>query len=303
MRTIGMFILIIFHILSINLFADISSSEIKVAASLSAKEVPLNRSVKFTIQVEWFGDLNLYEISEVENPEVRNFKIMSNSSSDRREIVQGLSKAIKTYEFELIPEELGMGYVEGVIIKYLDKASGESKHLITNRLDVKVIDSIPDPGSLSWIYTWFLPVFIFITAMFFFLVWQRKRTRKKRQHTEADIVVPLEKMYSDQLKQAIKLDSVDINIKRAFSELSLMLRKYLSEKFDLNATQAIKEEIIVSLKQKGASDRLMTDTEEILSMCDIVKFSGDEGKKSDLDRVYILFENILLTRQQGSEEE
>ena len=123
---------------------DNIASGIKMKASVSSKEVPLNRSLFFTIQVEWFGELNRYEISEVEDPVVRNFTIQSNSSSDRREMVDGELKAIKTFEFELIPLELGMGYIEGVIVKYIDTQTGEGKHLVTNRLEVKVIDPVPE---------------------------------------------------------------------------------------------------------------------------------------------------------------
>ncbi|MEE4312223.1 MAG: BatD family protein, partial [candidate division KSB1 bacterium] len=118
--------------------------DIRVIARVSTKEVPLNRSVIFTVQVEWAGDLARYEISEIENPEVRNFKIMSNSSADRREMENNVQKAVKTFEFGLAPEELGMGYIEGVIIKYLDVETGDGKHLITNRLEVKVVDPLPE---------------------------------------------------------------------------------------------------------------------------------------------------------------
>ena len=104
---------------------QISPSGIKVLTSVYSKEIALNRLLKFTIQVEWFGNLSRYEISEMENPVVHNFKIKSTASADRREHVGGRLKAIKTFEYELIPEELGMGYIDGVIVKYIDTETGE----------------------------------------------------------------------------------------------------------------------------------------------------------------------------------
>src|SRR4030042_4366275 len=93
---------IFISLLTLNLFAQDSTQTvttgIKVLASVATKEIPLNDTLKFTIQVEWFGNLNKYKISEVENPVVRNFKIVSNSSADRRELVNGQLKEIKTFE-------------------------------------------------------------------------------------------------------------------------------------------------------------------------------------------------------------
>jgi hypothetical protein len=297
-------VFILFLLLSVSLNAqdstDVASSGIKVTATVSSKEVPLNRSVVFTVQVEWFGKLDRYEISEVENPEVRNFKIMSNASADRRELDGGQLKAVKTFEFILHPEELGMGYIEGVIIKYIDKDSGEGQHLITNRLEVKVIDPVPEPGSRNWIYKWIVLGLFIVGLSALLVVWRKKKMEENRKKAEADAVVPVEENFLNDLKSSVSFDSPDLDIKSAFSAISLLFRKYLSKKYDFSATNEVKEEIIQTLKQNNVSERLINDTDEIISISDIAKFSGGEGDRAELERVFTLVEEILKSNLEVS---
>jgi hypothetical protein len=186
-----------------------------------------------------------------------------------------------------------MGYIEGVIIKYIDKESGEGNHLITNRLEVKVIDPIPEPGSKTWLIKWILLAFIIIVLAAALVFWQKKKAEEKRRKAEQEAYVPLEKEYLKELKESVTLDSPDLNTKEAFSNVSLILRKYLATKYEFGATHAITDEIISTLKQNDVSESLINNTQEVLSKCDMVKFSGGEGEKSDLERVYTLVEDIL----------
>jgi len=270
-----------------------SQSEIKVIASLTKQEVPLNRTVTFNINIEWIGDLDNYEISEVENPELRNLKITQTSSADRRESVDGKLKAVKTFSFELQPEELGMGYIDGVIIKYIDKASGNGKHLITNRLQVKVIDPLPEPGSRNWIYNMiFLMLLASLLVLGIYFMW-KKRQEKKQKLAEQQSIVPLEKLFLEDLKQNIPLNDPELNMSDSYTKISSMFRHYLSEKYGFHATNEIKEEIIKQLQQNGLSESLILSASEILDKCDVVKFSGGGGERSELERVYTLLEGFI----------
>ncbi|MBD3289812.1 hypothetical protein GF337_13480 [candidate division KSB1 bacterium] len=273
---------------------DTISSGIKMRASVSSKEVPLNRPLIFTIQVEWFGELSRYEISEVEDPVVRNFTIQSNSSSDRREMVDGELKAIKTFEFEMMPLELGMGYIEGVIVKYIDTVTGEGKHLVTNRLEVKVIEPVAEPGSRKGLIKWVV-LFIILVILGVAIFWGRKKQieKRRRQEEEAAAMAPIEIDYLKQLKASVPLDNPDLHLKDAYSQLSHLVKKYLTEKYELPATTATTEEIISGLKQNDVPESLINNTEEILNKSDVVKFSGGEGERAELERLYTLFEDML----------
>ncbi len=270
------------------------ASGIKMKASVSSKEVPLNRPLIFTIRVEWFGELSRYEISEVEDPVVRNFTIQSNSSSDRREMIDGELKAIKTFEFELIPLELGMGYIEGVIVKYIDTAAGEGKHLVTNRLEVKVIDPVPEPGSKKGLIKWVV-LFLILIVLGVAIFWGQKRRveNRRKQEEEAAAMAPIEEDYLKQLKASVPINNPSLNLKEGYSQLSALLKKYLSEKYEIPATTAISEEIIQRLKQNDVSESLINNTAEILNTTDVIKFSGSVGERAELERLYTLYEDML----------
>jgi hypothetical protein len=279
-------------------------SGIRVSARLIAQQIPLNRTLAFIIQVEWFGDLNRYEISEVENPSVKNFTVIANSSSDRRQMVAGKMTAIKTFEYELQPQELGMGYVDGVIVKYIDKETGEGKHLLTNRLEAKVIDPLPEPGDKTKLLVIIFTAIILIGSLALIIAWLQRR-RQQRQNVPPP-PVPLEETYLSELKTSIALNSPDVNIKDGFAHLSRILRHYLAEKYSFPAGNALMNEIVATLRQKATSERLIQTTEEVLAACDIIKFSGGDGEKAELTRMFTLVEAIfqdeLKTVKTGAEQ-
>ena len=284
-------------------------STIKVYTEIGSKQVSLNRNLKFTVRVEWMGDLSRYKISELENPVINNFDIYSTSSADRRMSEGGVAKAAKIYEFILRPKNLGMGYVESVVVKYIDTQTGEGHSLVTNRLDIEVIESVPDPNSHGWMMT-LLP-FIVAVCFIFVLVgsWLWKRKKKKREESEIVEVVPLEQEFLTMLHESIALNSPDLNIKENFGSLSKILRKYLTQKYEIAAMELTSDQLIISLKKAQLHENVINNIEEILRVCDLAKFAGSEGDRNDLDRIYTLIEEILeknlaennLEEQQDSE--
>ena len=106
-------------------------------------------------------------------------------------------------------------------------------------------------------------------------------------------MAPIEIDYLKQLKASIPLDNPDLHLKDGYSQLSQLLKKYLSEKYEIQTTTATTEEIISGLKQNDVPESLINNTEEILNKSDVVKFSGGEGERAELERLYTLFEDIL----------
>ncbi len=280
---------------------DVQSSGITVSARLSTRKIPLNRPLSFIVQVEWYGDLDRYEISEVENPSLQNFTVVSNSSSDRREMVDGKVKAIKTFEFELEPQELGMGYVDGVIVKYIDTKTGEGKHLMTNRLEAKVIDPLPEPGEHSPLFYVAMFVIIVLVIGGAVTVWYRKRLQAKRA-AEVPPPPPIEEVYLDKLKLEIPLNAPVLNVKDGFASLSKLYRHYLAEKFDYPAANALVDDIVNMLSQSEDSERLIDMTRDVLNACDVVKFSGSDGDRAELERLFTMVESALQAELKAAEQ-
>jgi len=268
-------------------------STIKVSAEIDSKEVPLNRKVTCSVIVEWTGDLKRYQISEIENPIVENFEIIKTSAADRRLSEGDEEKAVRIYEFILQPKSLGIGYIENVIVKYIDNETGEGESLITPRLNVKVIDPIPEPGSKSWLLKWIILTIAIVAIFILIWIWQRRVQQRKRKEAEAVKVVPLEDEYLTQLRESLNLNSPELKINEAFWLLSKITRKYLSQKYQILALESTTEKIIAELSGFDLDQAMLNNIQEILTVSDLAKFAGSEGNRNELDRAYTLLEAIL----------
>ncbi len=268
-------------------------STIKVSTEVDKKEVALNRQVVCSVIVEWSGDLKRYQISEIENPIVENFEIIKTSAADRRLIEAGVEKAAKIYEFVLAPKSLGMGYIENVIVKYIDNDTGEGQSLITPRLNVKVVDPVPEPGSKSWIIKWIVLAIVLITALILMWLLQRKKAEKKRKEAEALKIVPLEEEFLTQLHESIKLNAPGVNMNEVFWLLSKITRKYLLQKYQIPALESTTEKILQELSILELDQTMLNNIQEILTVSDLAKFAGSEANRNELDRIYTLLEAIL----------
>lgn len=268
-------------------------SRIKVAASIDSKEVPLNRTVLLTITMEWTGNLERYQIGELENPILENLEIMTTSAADRRLSEAGVAKAAKIYEFILKPKAIGMGYIEPVIVKYLDNETGEAHSLITGRLSVKVIDPVAEPGSHSALVKWLL-LLLLILAVGAGLVYRWWRRRAARiQTAEATVKnVPLEEEYLGKLRTTINLKAPEDQLREGFWLLSRLVREYLSKKYQLPALESTSEKIIADLTALSVDEKMVSQIQEILNVSDLAKFAGTLGNRSELERIYTLVEML-----------
>ncbi len=297
-RNVACFVFLFLFILNISGDAqdtasvDIEST-IKISTELDKKEVPSNRQVTCSVIVEWTGDLKRYQISEIENPVVENFEIVKTSAADRRLSEGGIAKAARIYEFVLQPKSIGMGYIENVIVKYIDNETGEGESLITPRLNVKIIDAVPEPGSKNWFIKWIVLVMVLLAIFIFIWIWQKTAQQRKRREKETVKVVPLEEEYLTQLRESINLKSAEIKINESFWSLSKITRKYLSQKYQIPALELTTEKIIAELTRINLDQTLINNIQEILTVSDLAKFAGSEGNRSDLDRNYTLLEAIL----------
>ena len=271
---------------------DTLSGEVKASVLVERKEVPLNRMLTVTVKVEWQGDLGRYEIEELEDPVVSNFEIMGSTSSNRVSETAGKKSTVKEYGFTLQPSSLGMGYIEGIIIKYRDTISLESSRLVTNRLEVKVIDPVPEPGDRQFPWLIIIAIVVVGGAVLAYSIIMKKQEERRRQQ-ELDKIVPPEESFLLELKQAIDISSPDLNIKESFSALSRLYRRYLAQKYSIRALEATTDEVVSTLREQNLDERLLKESDEILKKCDLAKFTGGTREQAELQRAYTLVEDIL----------
>jgi hypothetical protein len=278
-----------------------SRNETRVSLSSFAepRAVPLNRTVRWTVHIEWQDALSLIEIENFEEPALSNFDIVGSSASNRRLADAGGQTSIKEITYTLAPKTLGMGYIESAAISYQDKATGEAHHLMTQRIGVEVVEPVPEPGEtrIPW-----LPIFIGIVLagtviLFLFL---RKRKIEKRMATSAEEQPILEESILKELKSGVDLSSH--NRTDSLALVIKLFRKYISARYDIPALEATTSDLIRKLKESGIESRLVEKCEVMLSKADVIRFSGKEATPSELDEAYTTVETVLEAHLKAAKE-
>ena len=273
-------------------FVDFDST-IKISAEVNKKEVPLNDSLLLKVTLTWTGDIKRYQISELEPPIVENFEIISTAAADRRISERGMEKAFKIYEFVLKPKSMGMGYIEGIIVKYIDNETGDGHSLLTTRLTVKIVSPVAKPGSKTWLIKWLFAAILLLGGFALFGFWQKKKRDQRKRDAQVVTVVPLEEEFLANLRSSLNLHDSGLKASQALWSISTTLRKYISQKYQVPALESTTEKIISELATQQLDQAFLNNIQEVLTICDLAKFAGTETNRSELDRVYTMVEALL----------
>ncbi len=271
--------------------SDVLSNTIKATVQVDRKQVPQNLLVTYTVKITWQGDLDRYEIEKFENSVLTNFEIIGNSSSNWVGELGGVMQAIKSYEFILKPLALGMGYIDGVFIEYHDQVYDKIDRIVTNRLEVKIVEPVKEKSFRTWILGGSLFFLVLILSFGSISYVKNKKIKEAELKAKEMEMLPVEDKYITDFKQEIDLQNV--NTAESLSSLSILFRRYLSERYQIPAMEITTQEIAIELNKLAVSDKVIEQVNEILNSCDIAKFSGGHVERGVLDRVYTLVEDIL----------
>ena len=280
---------------------DTAFIEMSVTISTRAEpnRVPLNRTLCFTVQIIWEGNLDDIEIEDVGEPILSNFDIVGTSSSNRVIATSEGKKAVKEIAYTLQPKNLGMGYVESVSVSYKEIQTGKIHYLQIERVAVEVISPVPEENQKN-------PWWILIIASLLFMggVWSFfyvRRKHMKSSEKENNVKKIIEEAYLKELKQTINLKEKDK--REAFSILSKLFRRYLSEKYEISALEATTGELLKALSEEKLEEVFIRKCETLFNNADVVKFSGQNARQNELDEAYTTVEMILESHLSKSREQ
>jgi hypothetical protein len=131
---------------------------------------------------------------------------------------------------------------------------------------------LPDEPStlVSFFKKWWWVV-LAATGLILFLLWFFRR--KKATNTE-DIILTLKERTLQSILQLEQKRLWEKNeLKEHYSELSFILRQYLSERFGINLLEKTTIEAQLILKHYGLSESLLSEIGLILNGSDMVKFA------------------------------
>lgn len=140
-------------------------------------------------------------------------------------------------------------------------------------------DVVKQPFSLVY-YKKYLPHLLIVLIILAGLYFWWKRRNKKQDVVEAPKPEPLPHEWAllalDDLESKRLWQSGEV--KEHYTLLTSILREYLERLFSINALEQTTVEILEQLKKQNLSNDLLVDTEELLSVADLIKFAkADPG--------------------------
>ncbi len=265
--------------------------DISIAAHSDATSIPLNRTVGFFVTIRWKGDQDKYTIDDFENPVLNAFEIIKTSSSNIVEDVEGVQYSKKIYAYTLKPQELGMGYVDGVFLKYTNNETMKSNTVATNRIGIKITKPIKEADYSSIIY--FILVLLLISFGVYFIIFAVKRKRRiEREKLESEEKeIDLEGEYLEIIRKYKPDVSSDLN--KLLNEISQLLNKYLSLKYDFELAGMNKDKISERLKEKNVDSILVEKIDNIIEKSDVYRFSGQSINLPEYESIYSSIESVI----------
>ncbi len=297
----GKFLIMALGVLLLTLFSAQAQStlEVKLSATLTPEEVPLNRTAVYRVELTWRGDLARVTVDPPEPPRLANLKLVGTASANRVGAENGTTVATHFFEYTLRPQGLGMGYVETMRVSYLDKATNEKHELYAGRLSTKVIEAVPEPGETPAAVMALAALGVVLVAGVGFVLWRAQRRRAARAQLAAAAPKPLEDEFYEQLQAMVDLNAVDT--KEAFTNLSKILRAYLHRRFEIPAQGITTAEVVAAYRRLHPdATSQATQLEEVLQTSDVVKFSGAGGDPSRLARAFAMTESFLRAHRPES---
>lgn len=239
-----------------------------------------------------------------------------------REKLGDSGESIFTQTYKLQSPPSGDHYVPPILIEFVDRRPGEQQspedldayEIMTDRLSFTVasvlvssaaadlnppLDKIqrrpadPDSYNQTWVYIW-LCLGVLAVAGIAALVIVKLKNRVVRRSAFEIAINQLEQLVNRKLPEQNQVDLF-------YVELTLIIRRYLENRFELRAPELTTEEFLVAVAD---SAELTPDhkklLQEFLRHADLVKFAGIQPSESDIEASLEKANRFLMETQENA---
>ena len=271
-------------------------ANIQLKTYLEQDEVPQNGEVVYRVELIWNGELDRYQISNIGDPVVSNLKLRGSGSSNRYFIDNaGNPKSIKQVNFYFTPIEMGMAYIDGIIIQYEDKLMAQKETLSAQRLGAKIVEPLDDPNAgmdLGLVVIISL-VIIFVFIVIYYLSRFIKQ-RKLNAETEQVQLLSIEEKYLELLGN-IELSAENRN--ETLSSIVKLLNSYFSEKYNLPGSPEF-DQIKRELDNAKVSTELQDKINNLYERDKLSKFAREQVAENELHLFLDSVEQLINNMQE-----
>ncbi|RKZ30910.1 hypothetical protein DRQ36_03875 [bacterium] len=282
--------------------SDSSSSvtewgNVEIESEISADSLPQNDTLEFTIRVKIYGNPDDYAMADPGNPTVSNLKLRGASQANRTEGVNNEIVLFKEYRYSYTPMSIGMAYINPVRMQYVYVPNGTSHDLATNRLEIKITESVLPPKRIK-----IVPIIALVAAILIgggIIVWLVLRSRKKPEIVE-DVFITPEQKTRDSLRDLRK--SFAGEPERLINEQAKLIKEYFDERYRECAETVSDEELLECLERKGVPGTVLTNLSNALLVCNQVRFAGHSASRADAETVELGLESLLSYNEKPKED-
>jgi hypothetical protein len=273
------------------------SQQIQMKAFVEKSRVAVNRPVVMHIEVSWIGELNRFRIEPVSQPILTNLLLEGSGSENRLEPLDDRAfRAVKAITYRFRPLEMGMAYIDGVVIKYTESKTAQEERLSSQRIMIEILEPIPEKDRQSvksLVYIVLLVIFFGIMAYFLIVYFRKKKKNAKDGETP---LISIAESYLNRLSQEV--DPRGTNLDEMVIKLSKIFREYLDQEFNMHARELSSKEIIDKLENLNIDEIEKADLKSVFKKLDVIKFAGKKVNPDDFTSIYGTIEKFLLKRKQ-----
>jgi len=279
----------------------VSSKEVSVGEVLDVQyeiSLPKGQGIKFNPPIGNFPCKRIAEQSNLAGSDFTELEIVSYSDT----VLYSNGTSLWRAQFKLIPWDTGtlvlqpLPYTLNNQMDYFTSILIESSFVPTKKgIRIYDIDESITPIKKDFILSEFLLKYFWIPMIILSVIlgifWYKRR---QRQTTPAPISLTLKQQTLQSIEKIIQKKQWETNQKAHYTELSFILRWYLSARYNINLLERTTFETILLLNALALDEYLLTQIKQIFAEVDSVKFAKTSLTPDQHDKLLEQLKEVVI---------
>ena len=281
-------------------------------AKVDKKSVSIGDKIKYTVTVKSKKniDLKFPNFAQSFKEKLASFAIRDFGSA--RKNFFGKKKVTQWYLLDTY--NTGKYTIPPARIQYKEKNKKEWQNLKTNAVKIEVKTLLGKAGKTTDIRDIKGPVnfahkivfYLFSALLLLFVIlgiWGRLFLLKRKQRENFIPPRPAHEIADEALEKLLRKEYAKAGkIKEYYGELSLIVRRYLEDRFNLRAPEMTTEEFLLKAKDtRELSSAHKTLLKEFLAHCDLVKFARYGPSENEIGASFQSAKKLIAQTKKGEE--